>query len=406
MNEFRYILEPYSGQNSRFSCPKCQKKRSFTRYIDQINSEYLPFEFGKCNRLVKCGYWLDPYKERIWEKDLSNFIFQPVVITKKSENEKPTFHSMDEVKRSLKQYENNSLVTFFASKFGIDNTRYLIQTYLLGTSKKYREKGNGAVIFWNIDINGNVRGGKIIGYDPKTGKRVKNPFVLQNWVHKVNPDYIDKPFNLSHCFFGEHLLRKYPFKPVGLVESEKTALICSLYLPNLVWLATGSLQGISIEKSKSLKGRNIYLFPDLSIDGVAFKKWSQKLEFLKSITKSVQVSDLLERLASGSEKENGFDLADYFLNIPLEEWKKLNRNDFLDNYSAPEIIEEIGFYTFDEIVTGLKLEGKNIINSFGYPATWDTLPSFQGIDSRTKDFILLAQKNPALLELQKRMGLE
>ncbi len=401
MNEFRYILEPYSGIASRFSCPKCNKKGTYSRYIDQTKSEYLPFEFGKCNRVVKCGYWLDPYKEKAWEKDFIDSIPEPRQITIQDKNLDPSFHSIDEVKKSLKQYEYNSLVTFLAYKFGVNNARYLIDSYYLGTSKKYRETGNGAVIFWNIDINWKVRGGKIFGYDPLSGKRVKKPYVLQNWVHKVNPEYKDKPFILSHCFFGEHLLNKYPFKQVGLVESEKTALICSLYLPNFVWLATGSLEGISIEKSQALKGRKVILFPDLSIDGKAFNKWQGKLEFLRSIAKSVEISDLLERMAPESDRQNGYDLADYFLNIPLHEWKALRPNS-----NIPKVEENPNWFTFPEYVAKLTFQDEILINGFDYPADWDTIASFKEIDSQTKTFIRLAQKNPAILDLQRRFELE
>ena len=35
MNKFKYELEPYKGQTSRHTCPNCNKKKSFARYIDE-----------------------------------------------------------------------------------------------------------------------------------------------------------------------------------------------------------------------------------------------------------------------------------------------------------------------------------------------------------------------------------
>lgn len=46
-------------------------------------------------------------------------------------------------------------------------------------------------------------------------------------------------WELSQCLFGEHLLALYPGKPMGLVESEKTAVIAAGLMPKYVWVATG-----------------------------------------------------------------------------------------------------------------------------------------------------------------------
>ena len=57
MNEYRYQLERYRGRGTRYVCPQCGRKYSFTRYIDtHNNNEYVNERVGKCNRLDKCGY--------------------------------------------------------------------------------------------------------------------------------------------------------------------------------------------------------------------------------------------------------------------------------------------------------------------------------------------------------------
>ncbi len=56
----KYILEKYKGQTTRFTCPKCGRKHSFTRYIDKETGGYLSPLVGICNRAIKCGYHFPP----------------------------------------------------------------------------------------------------------------------------------------------------------------------------------------------------------------------------------------------------------------------------------------------------------------------------------------------------------
>lgn len=101
---------------------------------------------------------------------------------------------------------------------------------------------NGATVFWQIDIHGNVRAGKIMGYDFETGHRIKEPFNQVSWVHSVKKlPY----FHMKQCLFGEHLLSGnstgQSTKTIAIVESEKTALIAALFIPDFIWLATGGM---------------------------------------------------------------------------------------------------------------------------------------------------------------------
>jgi hypothetical protein len=153
--------------------------------------------------------------------------------------------------------------------------------YHIGNSTYWK----GATVFWQVDILGRVRAGKIMLYDPDTGKRVKSPFEHINWAHKI---FNLEGFELKQCFFGEHLLRDCE-KPVAVVESEKTAIIASTYFPDFTWIASGSLNNLNAEICSVLKGRRVTLFPDLN----CFEKWSKKALALRHIA-SFSVSDILE----------------------------------------------------------------------------------------------------------------
>ena len=80
---------------------------------------------------------------------------------------------------------------------------------------------------------------------------------------------LPKDWELSQFLFGEHLLLEHPGMPVALVESEKTAVICSGLMHQHLWLATGGKSCIN-DRLLVLQVRKIIAFPD--IDG--FQNWT------------------------------------------------------------------------------------------------------------------------------------
>nr|MBP9933019.1 hypothetical protein [Chitinophagaceae bacterium] len=211
-----------------------------------------------------------------------------------------SFIPVEVFKASLKGHEENHFVKFLIDLFGVEVASELVSRYFIATSKHW----TGATVFWQIDTQGKVRTGKIMLYSPTTGKRVKSLELPLYWVHKA----LKQPeFELRQCLFGEHLLIDKT-KPVAIVESEKTAVIASVYLPQFIWVAVGSLTNLNAEKCSILKGRTVTLFPDLNV----FEKWSNKAKELSHLA-IFTVSDLLERKATEAEKKQGFDLADYLI---------------------------------------------------------------------------------------------
>ena len=216
----------------------------------------------------------------------------------------PDFIPHKYLKRSLSL--NSNFVRFLRKHFSDLQIAEAANNYLLGATK------NGKVIFWQIDINGKVRTGKIMQYNSQTGRRIKTGYGGINWVHhklkKSNPSFSD--FNLSQCYFGEHLLRLYPDKPVAIVEAEKTALIASMIYHNYNWLAAGNLNGLNVEKSRVLRGKTIILYPDAG----CYNRWLRKADQInRELPLHLTVSAFLERFATPQQTHLGYDLADYIL---------------------------------------------------------------------------------------------
>ena len=223
-----------------------------------------------------------------------------------TEQRKPTsFIAAETVSQTLHGYEKNNLYLFLRSKFGDEDALRLMKDYRVGTSKHWP----GSCVFWQTDVNGNTRTGKVMLYNAHSGKRVKEPFNHVTWVHSLlkMPD-----FNLRQCFFGEHLLPMNRDKPVAIVESEKTALVAAYYLPEYVWLATGGKTGcINADALRVLRGCQVILYPDIG----ATDQWRQKLRLLRSLDIEASIFNFLEEVATNDERTAGLDIADYLLQI-------------------------------------------------------------------------------------------
>lgn len=313
MTEHKYILEPYKGMNTRYRCPapNCGKGKTFSLYIDTETGEHIHPTVGRCNRESNCGHHYTP-KQYFQDNNISFDTPQPKAYKPRpvTPQQKPvSFIPVEVFKASLNPtaFETNHFVQFLINLFGVEVASQLVNRYFVATSKHW----NGATVFWQIDTQGKVRTGKIMLYSPSTGKRIKDPFNHINWVHSL----LKQPeFELRQCLFGTHLLIDKT-KPVAIVESEKTAVIASVYLPQFIWVAVGSLTNLNAEKCSILKGRTVTLFPDLN----GFDKWSSKAKELSHLA-MFTISDLLERKATEAEKKQGFDLADYLIKYDYKDF--------------------------------------------------------------------------------------
>lgn len=307
MEAYQYSLEKYKGK--KYACPQCGQPKKFVRYIDTATGEQIADQVGRCERLDNCSYHFTP-KQYFTENNIKNekrpkFTPQPI------EKKPASFIDKSILEASCKGYEQNNFASFLFTLFGHEVASQLFKIYRLGSSNYFI----GANVFWQIDYHGNVRTGKIMVYDHKTGKRVKEPTGLFSWVHTA----LKLPkFELSQCLFGEHLL-KNDSQPIAICESEKSAMVASVYLPHFVWLATGGAGGLNESKCQILNklNRPIMFFPDLSMPAIGkqstFEKWQDKAK--KYLTCKYVFSDLLEKIATDEQRLQGLDLVDYLVNF-------------------------------------------------------------------------------------------
>jgi hypothetical protein len=193
---------------------------------------------------------------------------------------------------------HNIFVDGLFSRFEDEKVNRVLGLYKIGTSTYW----NGATVFWQIDEYDNVRTGKIILYDATNLKRLIHRITWEHFLQKIPNE------NTEKCLFGLHLLRKFPGKTIYLVESEKTAIIASIFFPEYIWMATACKGNLKYELLKPLKGRKIVLIPDLD----AYEDWCKGAESLKRHF-DLSVSNYLQKKASIDDIKAKFDLADFLL---------------------------------------------------------------------------------------------
>lgn len=327
MGGFRFVLQKYTGPRSRGVCPRCKGFKCYTRYVDLVGKYVFPIEVGRCNHENSCGYHLTPkmffehHPEEMrhacfGNEGVNNDFYrscgsvnyqQPKVLL-------PSYMPNHIMQRSKRSYESNHFMRFLYSLFDELTVSTVLQRYHIGTANLWK----GATVFWQVDVKGNIHDGKVMLYDPMSGHRTEKV----SWAHSAMKM---KNYVLEQCFFGEHLLVDTQ-KPVAIVESEKTAIIASVFLDGFIWLASGGKDGCFNKRKHVLVGRKVVLFPDLK----ATSAWQEKARVMTDDGIQTEVSTFLEEHATDEERERGLDIADYIIRHFQEEKKRENRDLTLD----------------------------------------------------------------------------
>lgn len=301
------------AQGGKAVCPNCGQKR-FVYYIYTINGQIVDEQVGKCDRADNCNYHYTPreFAENNGLR-LSNGVYirfdtNVPFIRKSPKFSTPAsletfFISKSIFAQSQMNFSRSKLYNFFVKNFGESATKKVFSIYKVGVNV-YSDYLRNATVFWQIDQNQQIRRGKIMEYW-ESGKRAKrkdgSPLIYS--VHAALELEGMKPM----CMFGQHLLTEAnKNKTVAVVESEKTAMICSIKYPSSIWIATGGLENLTAEHCSILNNFEVVLFPDLNM----CEKWKEKAE---AMNLNCKISQAIEKIATKQDKANGLDIADFIL---------------------------------------------------------------------------------------------
>jgi hypothetical protein len=341
MQEYKYHLEKYHGRGSKHTCPKCGRKNCFVYYVDSDN-QIINETVGKCDHINHCGYHLKPHDYFTLygfkaPYNASNGLNSPNNSNSKTKSYSTETKSYFAETKSysaphstisanylyLTADREHNLKTFLLNYFSQEHVENIFAMYCVTGTK------DGKTIFWQVDVSGNIRTGKIIPYNQETGHRIKDNAVIQpvSWVHNllIKSGKIDKDFVLGQCLFGEQLLNNYEFRvrncdlnpqsSIVVVESEKTAVIMALNDKKNIYLATGgegNLTSNMFVVFKTLGINNAVLMPDKG----CYEMWSEKAE---EINKNLSINLVCSKLVENTPiLTDGEDIADLWFKVNSE----------------------------------------------------------------------------------------
>jgi hypothetical protein len=239
------------------------------------------------------------------------------------EDEPCYFYHNTDILPTYAELTSNHFVAYLAGLPGWDRktAEFAAKQYLLGTAQKGAFAGSP--IFWRFTEQAKLCPSKIMRYS-KEGKRVKTPPFL-TWT-KLKKDYA--PLANPPHFYGLQRLGADKSVPVALVESEKTAIIASMYLPEFTWIATGgdsyfsaNVNEVSKNRMTPLKGRNVVLFPDLD----KMSSWQKKAQIWADLGYEMHLNTFVQNYSHLVQQKTA-DLADFFAKIKLQDFRKTPQN--------------------------------------------------------------------------------
>ena len=180
------------------------------------------------------------------------------------------------------------------------------ERFHLGRSK------SGKTIYWMIDDLGRCLDGHIGSASHDADTWVST--LLKRRYPEAAP-YL----NTRHCLFGLHQLSECesikesqagPLMSIGIVESERSAVLLSELCPDLLWLAYSYYSNLTTDKFEPLQGRKVTLYPRL--DPYREYYWSA-LELADRVRRvyhdiEVDVSSFLNDHATDDQKARNIDI--------------------------------------------------------------------------------------------------
>ena len=386
-----FEIDTVKGLYHCFGCGKSGDAFTLVAEVERLNLDDGK-EFQQTAKIIADigGVWLsEKNTEKRTDKKMyptnpcnlpNNSIIRPSV---KVISQPPYYIPEELLQKTSSRVKETGLYQWLIREFNPTKVDEVLAIYKVGASSYKSHDGYRAVTFPMIDSKGQCVDCKIFHIDPVTGSR-KSAFPLYSWtdaktgkVKSISTTFAIPDMNRKTCmacpdklnckeketcsklkrrkinpatyktdwpYFGEHLLKNLDSKkPIAIVESEKTAIVCSIVYSKFVWLATGSKANLSPERFIPLRNYDCTIFPDR--DGLTGEgNWKDKAAQLSKSGYHIKLdttlinypgephddlADIIIRLKKGNGVRNSFENKNFSVPIP-------NRNYEEENISTEE----------------------------------------------------------------------
>lgn len=316
--KYRYTLK-HTGRED--ICPNCGQRR-YVHYIDTLTGKPLPYQYGRCNREISCGYHLNPYVDGYGRGDKTSrpprrMNLNPFLSQNRAKRDNYPTIPFDVLKSTQIEPLNSTFAQSLIARYGITAVEAVFRLYFIGCYREY-------TTFPFIDENAiQAIQCKRFNTDLHTDRGRYGTTFIHAIIKDAWTEEYRKRDKFVTCLFGQHLLNLYPNLPVVLVEAPKSAIVGMLTygLPEEgkpVWLATYNSTTYTEEKVSCLAGRKVTIFADTSDGDKTFSEWESKTRRFETLYGgNWECSTILQDFASDEEKKKGYDIADYLLSVPV-----------------------------------------------------------------------------------------
>ena len=169
------------------------------------------------------------------------------------------------------------------------------ERFHLGRSK------SGKTIYWMINDIGRCLDGRIGDSWVSTMLKSRYP---------EGAPYV----RIAHCLFGLHQISEEndSIMPIGIVESERSAVLLSELRPELLWLAYSYGSNCTVDKFEPLQGHKVTLYPRTDPNQEYYLSFLELADQVKrAYPIDISVSSFLDDHATDDQKTRNIDILEF-----------------------------------------------------------------------------------------------